>query len=48
MVQEYDNLAVPSTNSKAEPLFSDAKSADGINVHFTVLISSILTRMQIY
>jgi len=32
-----NNLAVPSTNSKAEPLSSDAKSADGLNVHCAVL-----------
>lgn len=32
-----NNLAVPSSNSKAEPLSSDAKSADGLNVHCAVL-----------
>ena len=32
-----NNLSVPSTNSKAEPLSSDAKSADGLNVHCAVL-----------
>ena len=32
-----NNLAVLSTNSKAEPLSSDAKSADGLNVHCAVL-----------
>ena len=32
-----NNLAVPSTNSKAEPLSSDSKSADGLNVHCAVL-----------
>ena len=32
-----NNLAVPSTNSKAEPLSSDAKSADGLSVSCAVL-----------
>tara|TARA_B110000914_G_C15518224_1_gene475100 strand:- start:3137 stop:4837 length:1701 start_codon:yes stop_codon:yes gene_type:complete len=32
-----NNLSVTSTNSKAEPLSSDAKTADGLNVHLAVL-----------
>lgn len=32
-----NNLAVPSSHSKAEPLSSDAKSLDGLNVHCAVL-----------
>ena len=32
-----NNLSVASTNSKAEPLSSDAKTADGLNVHLAVL-----------